>query len=213
MLKDKGITVVHVVSSVKFAKKAELAGVDAVVAEGFEAGGHNGREETTTLVLIPMVRDAISIPLMAAGGIATGRGMLAAEVLGADGVQIGSRFAVSLESSAHENFKKKVIELNEGETLLTLKQITPVRLIKNKFCLDVQQAELRGASKDELYELLGKRRAKKGIFEGELNEGELEIGQVSASIQTIQPASLILNEIWDEYNALKKALCSSTSFT
>ncbi len=208
ILKEKGITVVHVVSSVKFAKKAEQARVDAVVAEGFEAGGHNGREETTTFVLIPMVRDAISIPLMAAGGIATGRGMLAAEVLGADGVQIGSRFAASLESSAHENFKNKVTELNEGETILTLKQITPVRLIKNKFYLDVQQAELRGASKDELNELLGNRRAKKGIFEGDMNEGELEIGQVSAAIRTIQPASKILNEIWDEYNVLKKGLCS-----
>ncbi len=205
MLKDKNITVVHVVSSVKFAKKAEQAGVDAVVAEGFEAGGHNGREETTTFVLIPIVRDAISIPLMAAGGIATGRGMLAAEVLGADGVQIGSRFAASLESSAHENFKNKVIEVLEGETVLTLKQITPVRLIKNKFYQDVQQAELRGASKEELNELLGKRRARKGIFEGDMVEGELEIGQVSAAIRSIKSAAEILHEIWNEYNALKKS--------
>lgn len=208
MLKEKGITVVHVVSSVKFAKKAEQAGVDAVVAEGFEAGGHNGREETTTMVLIPMVRDAISIPLIAAGGIATGRGMLAAEVLGADGVQIGSRFAASLESSAHENFKKKITSLAEGETVLTLKQLTPVRLIKNKFYQDIQQAELRGATKEELDDLLGKRRAKKGIFEGDMIEGELEIGQVAAAIKIIQPASVILEEIWNEYNALKKTLCS-----
>jgi enoyl-[acyl-carrier protein] reductase II len=208
MLKDKGITVVHVVSSVKFAKKSEQAGVDAVVAEGFEAGGHNGREETTTFVLIPMVRDAISIPLMAAGGIATGRGMLAAEALGADGVQVGSRFAASLESSAHENFKKKITELNEGDTVLTLKQLTPVRLIKNKFYQDIQHAELRGATKGELDELLGKRRAKKGIFEGDMTEGELEIGQVAAAIKSIQPAAEILHEIWDVYNALKKALCS-----
>jgi enoyl-[acyl-carrier protein] reductase II len=208
ILKEKGISVVHVVSSVKFARKAEQAGVDAIVAEGFEAGGHNGREETTTFVLIPMVRDAISIPLIAAGGIATGRGMLAAEALGADAVQIGSRFAASLESSAHENFKKKITELNEGETVLTLKQLTPVRLIKNKFYQDVQQAELRGATKEELDELLGKRRAKKGIFEGDMIEGELEIGQVSAAITAIQPASEILLEIWDEYNALKRSLCS-----
>ncbi len=208
MLKDNGITVVHVVSSVKFAKKSEQAGVDAVVAEGFEAGGHNGREETTTFVLIPMVRDAISIPLMAAGGIATGRGMLAAQALGADGVQVGSRFAASLESSAHENFKKKIIDLNEGDTILTMKQLTPVRLIKNKFYQDIQQAELRGATKEELDELLGKRRAKKGIFEGDMIEGELEIGQVAAAIKAIKPASEILYEIWDEYNALKKTLCS-----
>ena len=208
MLKDRGITVVHVVSSVKFAKKAELAGVEAVVAEGFEAGGHNGREETTTFVLVPMVRDAITIPLIAAGGIASGKGMLAAEALGADGVQIGSRFAASLESSAHENFKKKITELNEGETVLTLKQLTPVRMIKNKFFQDVQMMELRGASNKELEQLLGNRRAKKGIFEGDMNEGELEIGQISAAIRNILPASEILDEIWNEYNTLKKALCS-----
>ncbi|MEO7989032.1 MAG: nitronate monooxygenase [Chryseolinea sp.] len=208
MLKDKGITVVHVVSSVKFAKKSEQAGVDAVVAEGFEAGGHNGREETTTFVLIPIVRDAISIPLIAAGGIASGRGVLAAQALGADGVQVGSRFAASLESSAHENFKQKIIDLNEGDTILTMKQLTPVRLIKNKFYLDIQQAELRGATKEELNELLGKRRAKKGIFEGDMIEGELEIGQVAAVIKAIKPASEILHEMWDEYNTLKKALCS-----
>ena len=165
-LKDRGITVVHVVSSVKFAKKSEQAGVDAVVAEGFEAGGHNGREETTTLVLIPMVRDAISIPLIAAGGIATGRAVLATEALGADGVQVGSRFAVSEESSLHENFKQKIVEANEGDTILTMKQLTPVRLIKNKFFKQVEEAEQRGATVEELKTLLGRARAKKGMFCG-----------------------------------------------
>jgi enoyl-[acyl-carrier protein] reductase II len=206
-LKEKGITVVHVVSSVKFAKKAEQAGVDAVVAEGFEAGGHNGREETTTLVLIPMVRDAVSIPLLAAGGIADGRAMLAAEALGADGVQIGSRFAVSEESSAHQNFKKRITETSEGETMLTLKQLTPVRLVKNKFFHQVQEAEKNGASVEELGQLLGKRRAKLGIFEGDLEEGELEIGQVSAAIRKIQPASEILRGIWEEYLELRRRMC------
>jgi enoyl-[acyl-carrier protein] reductase II len=206
-LKDNGITVVHVVSSVKFAKKAEQAGVDAVVAEGFEAGGHNGREETTTLVLIPMVRDAITLPLIAAGGIASGRAMLAAEVLGADGVQIGSRFAVATESSAHENFKNKIITAVEGDTLLTMKQLTPVRLMRNKFFQDVIDAEKRGASNEEMEALLGKRRAKNGMFEGELNEGELEIGQVSAAITKIQPATEIVKEIWEEYVVLKNGLC------
>lgn len=206
-LKKRGITVVHVVSSVKFAKKAAQTGVDALVAEGFEAGGHNGREETTTLVLIPMVRDAVSIPLIAAGGIASGRTMLAAEALGAEGVQVGSRFAVSDESSAHENFKNKVITSEEGEAVVTLKQLTPVRLIKNDFYQHVLQAELRGASKEELGELLGKRRARHGIFEGDLREGELEIGQVSAAIRKIQPAGEILNEIWNEYRTLRKGMC------
>src|SRR5690349_14993745 len=195
-LKDKGIKVVHVVSSVKFAKKAEQAGVDAVVAEGFEAGGHNGREETTTLVLIPMVRDAVSIPLLAAGGIADGRAMLAAEALGADGVQVGSRFAASEESSLHQNFKNKITNTNEGDTILTLKQLTPVRLIKNKFFQQVQEAELRGAKVEELRELLGVRRSKKGMFEGDLDEGELEIGQVAAAIKSVKPAAGILHEIW-----------------
>lgn len=209
-LKEKGISVVHVVSSVKFAKKAEEAGVDAVVAEGFEAGGHNGREETTTFVLIPMVRDAISIPIIAAGGIAGGRAMLAAEALGADGVQIGSRFAISRESSAHENFKKKVIESGEGDTILTLKQLTPVRLIKNKFYQEVQQQELNGAKTEALSALLGKGRSKLGIFEGNLEDGELEIGQVAATLKDIKPAADILTEIWTEYLSLKNKLCSSS---
>jgi enoyl-[acyl-carrier protein] reductase II len=207
-LKERNIKVVHVVSSVKFAKKAEQAGVDAVVAEGFEAGGHNGREETTTFVLLPMVRDAISIPLIAAGGIASGRAILAAEALGAQGFQVGSRFAASEESSAHQNFKKRVTELGEGDTLLTLKQLTPVRMVKNKFYQRIQEAELRGASKEELNQLLGNRRSKLGIFEGELEEGELEIGQVSSSISKIQSASEILAEMWNEYEALKKSLCA-----
>lgn len=205
-LKDKGITVVHVVSSVKFAKKCEEIGVDAIVAEGFEAGGHNGREETTTMVLIPMVRDAVKIPLMAAGGIATGRAMLAAFALGAEGVQVGSRFAASKESSGHDNFKNKIINTKEGDTLLTMKQIVPVRLIRNKFFDEVQQAEWRGASREELATLLGRARAKKGMFEGDLDEGELEIGQVSAMIKDIKPAAEILKDIWDEFLAEKKRI-------
>ena len=208
-LKERGVTVVHVVSSVKFAKKAEQAGVDAVVAEGFEAGGHNGREETTTLVLIPMVRDSISIPLIAAGGIASGRTMLAAEVLGAEGVQVGSRFAASVESSAHQNFKQRIIETSEGDTMLTMKQLTPVRLIRNKFFQQVAEAEQRGASAEELKQLLGRARAKKGIFEGDLEEGELEIGQVAAAIRDIKPAGDILEEIWRDYNAKKKKICEN----
>lgn len=206
-LKEKGITVVHVVSSVKFAKKAEQAGVDAVVAEGFEAGGHNGREETTTFVLIPLVREAVSIPLIAAGGIATGRGMLAAEVLGADGVQIGSRFAASAESSAHEKFKQVIVDAGEGDTLLTMKQLTPVRLVRNKFFQQVVEAEQRGASVEEMKQLLGRARAKKGMFEGDLDEGELEIGQVAAAIREVKPAAEILTEIWNEYQTLKRELC------
>jgi enoyl-[acyl-carrier protein] reductase II len=209
-LKDHGITVVHVVSSVKFAKKAEQAGVDAVVAEGFEAGGHNGREETTTFVLIPMVRDAISIPLIAAGGIADGRGMLAAEILGAEGVQVGSRFAASFESSLHQNFKDKIVEAGEGDTQLTMKQLTPVRLVKNKFFQQVVEAEQRGASVEELKQLLGRARAKKGMFEGDLEEGELEIGQVAAAINNIKPAAEILQEIWNDYQALRNELSKST---
>jgi enoyl-[acyl-carrier protein] reductase II len=208
-LKDKGITVVHVVSSVKFAKKAEQAGVDAVVAEGFEAGGHNGREETTTLVLIPLVREAISIPLIAAGGIATGRAMLAAEVLGAEAVQIGSRFAASVESSAHHNFKESIVNATEGDTMLTMKQLTPVRLIKNKFFQQVNEAELRGATKEELVQLLGRARAKKGIFEGDLEDGELEIGQVAAAIHEVKPAAEILHEVWSEYQNVKRGFCAS----
>ena len=207
LLKDRGITVAHVVSSVKFAKKAQQAGVDAVVAEGFEAGGHNGREETTTMVLIPLVRDAITVPLIAAGGLADGRSLLAVEALGAEGAQIGSRFAASKESSAHENFKSRIIHAEEGETMLTLKKLTPVRMIKNRFFQQVQEAEARGAEIGELQALLGSRRAKKGIFEGDLEEGELEIGQVSAGIRHIQSAAEIVNEIWSQYLTLKKSLC------
>ncbi len=206
-LKQKGITVVHVISSKKFALKSEQAGVDAVVAEGFEAGGHNGKEETTTMVLIPMIRDAISIPLIAAGGIADGRSIMAARALGAEGVQVGSRFAASFESSAHDNFKMKITNLAEGETMLTLKQVTPVRLIKNKFFQAVQQAELRGATSQELNELLGSRRARRGIFEGDLDEGELEIGQVAATFNKIQPAAEILKDMWADYLRVKEEMC------
>jgi len=208
-LKEKGITVVHVVSSVKFARKSEQAGVDAVVAEGFEAGGHNGREETTTLVLIPMVRDAISIPLIAAGGIGSGRAIAAVEALGADGVQVGSGFAASVESSAHENFKQRIINSSEGDTQLTMKQLTPVRLIKNKFFNEVIAAEQRGASNEEMVSLLGRARAKRGMFEGDLDEGELEIGQVSASIKNIRPAADILKDLWQEYLDTKAKLCNT----
>lgn len=199
-LKEKGITVVHVVSSVKFAVKAQSAGVDAVVAEGFEAGGHNGRDETTTFCLIPMVREAIDIPLIAAGGIATGRQMLAATMLGADAVQIGSRFVASEESSAHISFKDAVVKAGEGDTHLTLKELAPVRLIKNKFYNDVQEAYARGAGVEELKQLLGRARAKRGMFEGDLDEGELEIGQISGLIHEIKPAARILEEIVGEYS-------------
>lgn len=203
-LKANGITVVHVVSSSKFALKAEEAGVDAVVAEGFEAGGHNGREETTTLTLIPMVKENISIPLIAAGGIATGRGMLAAMVLGADGVQMGSRFVASTESSAHDNFKKTVIETGEGETQLTLKELAPVRLIKNKFYNDLQELYAKCPTKEDLETLLGKRRAKRGMFEGDLIEGELEIGQIAGLIHDIKPVDEIIKEIIAEFELAKK---------
>lgn len=199
-LKDKGITVVHVVSNVKFALKSQEAGVDAIVAEGFEAGGHNGREETTTLVLIPQVKKAISIPLIAAGGIGSGAAMAACLALGADAVQIGSRFVASNESSAHQNFKNIVVNAKEGDTALTLKQLTPVRLIKNEFGNKVIEAESKGASKEELTELLGRARAKKGMFEGDLTEGELEIGQVSGNIDEIKSAKEIIDEIVAEYN-------------
>ena len=209
ILKGHGITVVHVVSNVKFALKAVEAGVDAIVAEGFEAGGHNGREETTSLVLIPMIRNAVAVPVIAAGGIASGRQMLAAMVLGADGVQIGSRFVVSNESSAHANFKNRVISTNEGDTLLTMKQLVPVRLLKNKFFDQIQSAELRGATAEELKEILGRARAKRGMFEGDLEEGELEIGQVSAMLNKILPAAEIVKEIMDEYQEAKDALCNS----
>jgi len=203
-LKERGITVVHVVSSVKFALKAQEAGVDAVVAEGFEAGGHNGREETTTFTLIPMVKEQIKVPLIAAGGIATGRGMLAAMVLGADGVQVGSRFVASEESSAHRAFKEKVVEAKEGDTILTLKELAPVRLIKNKFFEDVQALYLKGPTIDDLKGLLGRARAKRGMFEGDLEEGELEIGQISGLIHDIKPAAQILNEMIEEFEKAKQ---------
>jgi enoyl-[acyl-carrier protein] reductase II len=202
VLKDKGIKVVHVVSSSKFAVKAQDAGCDAVVAEGFEAGGHNGREETTTMVLVPAVCAAVDIPVIAAGGIATGRQMLASMVLGAEAVQVGSRFVASDEASSHINFKEAVINANEGDTMLSLKQLTPVRLLKNNFFNEVQQAEQRCAAIEELKQLLGRGRAKKGMFEGNLQEGELEIGQVSAVIKTIQPAADIVKEIWNEFELL-----------
>lgn len=207
-LKEKGITVVHVVSSSKFALKAQEAGVDAVVAEGFEAGGHNGREETTTLTLIPMVKENIAIPLIAAGGIATGRGMLAAMILGADGVQMGSRFAASTESSAHDNFKKTILETNEGDTLVTLKELAPVRLIKNKFFNDIQELYAKSPSKEDLENLLGKRRAKRGMFEGDLIEGELEIGQIAGLIHDIKPVEDIIKEIIAEFELAKKEASS-----
>ncbi|WP_036383357.1 nitronate monooxygenase family protein [Muricauda sp. MAR_2010_75] len=203
-LKEKGITVVHVVSSVKFALKAHEAGVDAIVAEGFEAGGHNGRDETTTMVLIPSVKEKINIPLIAAGGIATGRAMLAAMVLGADGVQVGSRFVASPEASSHELFKQWVVNAKEGDTHLTLKELAPVRLLKNKFYQDVQEAYAKGASVEELKTLLGRARAKKGMFEGDMEEGELEIGQVSGLIHDIKPAAEIVQNLVQEFNLAKK---------
>lgn len=205
VLKEHGITVVHVISSSKFARKAEEAGCDAVVAEGFEAGGHNGREETTTMVLIPAVVNAVKIPVIAAGGIATGRQMLAAMVMGAEGVQMGSRFVASEEASSHINFKNAVINSNEGDTILTLKQLTPVRMMKNKFFNEVQIAETKGASVEELKSLLGRARAKKGMFEGQLDEGELEIGQVSANLNDILPAAKIVDEVWRDF---KEALAN-----
>jgi enoyl-[acyl-carrier protein] reductase II len=205
-LKQHGITVVHVVSAVKFALKCEEAGVDAIVAEGFEAGGHNGREETTTLVLIPQVRKSVKLPLIAAGGIGNGAQMAACFALGADAVQVGSRFVASNESSAHINFKNTLINTKEGDTQLTLKQLTPVRLIKNKFFNEVDAAEKRGASIEELNQLLGRARAKKGMFEGDLNEGELEIGQISSSIKEIKPAAEIVNEMMKEFKETLKRL-------
>lgn len=207
LLKQNGITVVHVVSSSKFAQKAEEAGCDAVVAEGFEAGGHNGREETTTMVLIPAVKKAVTVPVIAAGGIATGRQMLAAMVLGAEGVQIGSRYVASEEASSHINFKNMVINSKEGDTKLMLKQLAPVRLLKNRFYEEVQAAEDRGAAKEELIQLLGRARAKKGMFEGNLDEGELEIGQVSSLLDAIEPAAIITQNIWNEFlEALQQPL-------
>lgn len=207
-LQANNIKVVHVVSSVKFAKKCEEAGVDAVVAEGFEAGGHNGREETTTFCLIPAVRESIKIPLIAAGGIRNGKSMLAAFALGADGVQIGSRFVCSVESSGHEKFKQQIITAQEGDTKLMMKQLTPVRMLKNNFALQVEKAETEGASNDELQNLLGRGRAKMGMFEGNMEEGELEIGQVSAYLNDIKPAGEIVKEIWEEFKEQKEKLCS-----
>jgi len=204
VLKQHGIKVVHVVSSSKFALKAQEAGCDAVVAEGFEAGGHNGREETTSFVLIPAVCNAVNIPVIAAGGIATGRQMFAAMILGASGVQVGSRFVASDEASSHINFKNAVLNATEGDTVLTMKQLTPVRLLKNKFYQQVQEAESNCIPVNELVTLLGKGRARKGMFEGDLDEGELEIGQVSALIKKIQPAAEIVNEIWNEYLTLSQ---------
>jgi enoyl-[acyl-carrier protein] reductase II len=199
VLKEKDITVVHVISSSKFAKKAEEAGCDAVVAEGFEAGGHNGREETTTMVLIPSVVNAVTLPVLAAGGIVEGRQMLAAMIMGAEGVQMGSRFVASEEASSHMEFKNAVIHSQEGDTILTMKQLTPVRMIKNKFFEEVSQAELRGATVDELKAILGRARAKKGMFEGDLEQGELEIGQGSALLREILPAAEIVKNVWQEF--------------
>lgn len=199
LLKESGMTVVHVVSSSKFARKAEEAGCDAVVAEGFEAGGHNGREETTTLVLIPAVCRAVKIPVIAAGGIATGRQMLAAMVLGAEGVQVGSRFVASEEASSHLAFKQKIISAGEGDTALMLKQVTPVRLLQNEFSRQVKEAELKGAGPDELKSLLGRGRAKKGMFEGDMEQGELEIGQVSCLLDSILPAGKIVEMLWQDF--------------
>ncbi len=202
-LQENGIKVVHVVSSVKFALKSEEAGVDAVVAEGFEAGGHNGRDETTTFTLIPMVKEKIKIPLIAAGGIGTGRGMLAAMVLGADAVQVGSRFVASNEASSHPNFKEMVVEAGEGDTILTLKELAPVRLLKNKFYQDIERMYQSSPSKEDLIKLLGRARAKKGMFEGDLEEGELEIGQIAGLIHEIKPAAEIVEEMIKEFETTK----------
>jgi enoyl-[acyl-carrier protein] reductase II len=210
ILKQYGITVVHVIANQKFALKSEQAGVDAIVAEGFEAGGHNGREETTTMVLIPQIVNAVKIPVIAAGGIGTGRSMLAAMALGAEGVQIGSRFVLSNESSGHDNFKQAIMQAGDGATELSLKQLTPVRLLKNKFYEMVKEAEARCATKEELMQILGRARAKKGMFEGDLEEGELEIGQISAYINSIKPAAEIVREIVQEYNSALQTLASST---
>jgi enoyl-[acyl-carrier protein] reductase II len=211
-LKERGITVVHVVSSSVFAEKSEAVGVDAIVAEGFEAGGHNGREETTTLNLIPSVRNATGLPLLAAGGIGSGKAILAAMILGADGVQIGSRFAISEESSAHPAFKQHILNLSEGGTQLALKKLAPVRLVKNSFFELVDEAEKQGASAEELRELLGKGRAKKGIFEGDLENGELEIGQVSASIQEILPVKKIMENLISEYKSAITEISGNSRF-
>ena len=208
-LKDKGIAVVHVIANEKFALKSQQAGVDAIVAEGFEAGGHNGREETTTLCLIPQIKAAVTIPVIAAGGIASGKSMAAAMALGADAVQVGSRFAASEESSAHQNFKEAIVTTGDGGTELSLKQLTPVRLIKNKFYWEIKEAEKNGASTEKINELLGRARAKKGMFEGDLDEGELEIGQVSAQIRSIDSAEQIVRNFVSEYNTTVKELSTN----
>ncbi len=205
--KDKGLKVVHVVSNVKFAKKAEEAGVDAIVAEGYEAGGHNGLDEITTMALVPQVVKAVDVPVIAAGGIATGKGLLAALSLGAEGVQMGTRFVASVESSAHENFKKAVVETSDTDTMVTLKKVIPVRLIKNKFFEQVYNLEQKGASKEDLISLLGKGRSKKGMFEGDVDEGELEIGQIAGIINEIKPVDEIIEEIIQEYEEAKKRVC------
>lgn len=202
-LKEKGIRVAHVVSSVKFALKAQAAGVDAIVCEGFEAGGHNGREETTTFTLIPMVKEQVEIPVIAAGGIGSGRGMLAAMVLGADAVQIGSRFAATLESSAHDNFKDTIVNVKDGDTHLTLKELAPVRLVKNKFYQEVQELYQQKPTIEDLKELLGRARAKKGMFEGDLEKGELEIGQIAGLIHNILPAKKVLEDIISDFEEAK----------
>lgn len=204
-LQSHGIKVVHVVSSVKFAVKSQEAGVDAIVAEGFEAGGHNGRDETTTFTLIPMVREKIDIPLIAAGGIGNGKGMFAAMVLGADAVQVGSRFVTTPEASSHQNFKEMVVKAKEGDTVLTLKELAPVRLLKNKFFEDVQELYTKSPSKEDLTKLLGRARAKKGMYEGDLEEGELEIGQISGLINEIKPAAEIVKEMISEFEEIKLA--------
>jgi len=205
-LKEHGMTVVHVIANVKSAKKCEESGVDAIVAEGFEAGGHDGKEETTTLTMVPLIRKAVSLPLIAAGGIATGRGMLAAFALGAEGVQIGTRFVVAEESSAHPDFKKKIVEAKDGETSLVMKKVVPVRLLKNKFSDQIREAEAQGATAEELINILGKGRAMRGMFEGDIEEGELEIGQASALVNEIKSARAIIEEIVQEFNEAKKEL-------
>jgi len=212
LLKENGIKVVHVVSNSKGARKCQETGVDAIVAEGFEAGGHNGKEETTTMVLIPMIKKIVSIPVIAAGGIGTGRGMLAAMALGAEGVQIGSRFVASEESSAHPLFKQKILEANDGDTQLSLKKLIGVRLLKNKFYFDVEKKEQEGASEEELLQLLGSNRARNGMFDGDIEEGELEIGQIAGLINEIKPAADIVNEIVDEYQEARREMCGMDEF-
>lgn len=207
-LKSRGVTVVHVIANTRFARKAEESGVDAVVAEGFEAGGHNGREETTTLCLVPMIRDTVSVPVIAAGGIGDGRSMMAAFALGADGVQVGSRFAATVESSAHELFKQAIVRSAEGDTRLSMKALVPVRLLRNEFAEKVDAAEGRGAGRAELLELLGRGRAKRGMYEGDMVEGELEIGQVSARIHSVEPAGDVLKRIWQEFLEEKEKIAN-----